>query len=377
MRIVYVLTSLGIGGAERHTLTLAARMAARGHAVYVLVLRTLPEEWPTALPVTRLEMRKSAWSAAAGLLRARRVLRELQPDLVHSHGFHANILARLLRLAAVRAPLIATVHNVYEGGRLRMAAYRLTDGLSTRTTAVSEVVARRFIAQKAVAAARCVVAPNAIEMGDYAPSAARRAEARKDLNAGEDFVWLAIGRISPAKDYENLLRAFARVRGAGVHSARADRARLWIAGESRGGADEPLKRLAAELGIAARVEWLGLRRDAAALLDAADGFVSSSAWEGMPLAVAEAMAMEKPVVATAAGGVSELLGEAGVVVPVRDAAALAKAMLETMRATADARLARGRAARERVAARFSMETRAAEWERLYAEVAGPSIAPRR
>lgn len=365
MRIVYVLTSLGIGGAERQTLTMAARMAARGHVVRVLVLRTLPEEWPTVLPVFRLNMRKSAWSAAVSLLRARRLLRGFEPDLVHSHGFHANVLARLLRLAAVRAPLISTIHNVHEG-RWRVAAYRLTDRLSTRTTAVSEAVARRYIGQKAVTAGRCVVVPNAIEIGEYVPCATRRAEAREALKAEENFIWVALGRLTAAKDYENLLGAFARVR-----RARSD-ARLWIAGESRGGAAEPLNRLAAELGIADCVGLLGLRRDVAALLDAADGFVSSSAREGMPLAVAEAMAMEKPVVATDAGGVSELVGEAGVVVPVRDAAALAEAMLEVMREPAEARRLQGHAARQRVAARFSMETRAAQWERLYAAVIGPA-----
>lgn len=367
MRIVYVLTSLGIGGAERQTLTLAARMAARGHAVRVLVLRTLPDEWPTALPAMRLEMRRSAWSAAAGLLRARRLLRDFDPDLVHSHGFHANFLARLLRLAGVRAPLISTIHNMHEGRWLRMAAYRWTDRLSTRTTAVSEAAAQGYIGQKAITAARCVVVPNAIEMGEYVRSAARRAESREALKAEEDFIWLAVGRLTAAKDYENLLGAFARVRRAGSN------ARLWIAGESRSGGVEALKQLAAELGIADCIALLGLRRDVTALLDAADGFVSSSAREGMPLAVAEAMAMEKPVVATDAGGVSELVGETGRVVPVRNAAALAEAMLAVMHEHAEARGLRGQAARQRVAARFSMETRAAQWEQLYADVVRAAI----
>lgn len=359
MRIVYVLTSLGIGGAERQALTLAACMAQRGHSVQIIALRTLPEEWVTTLPLVHLGISKSPWSATAGLLRARRLLRDLQPDLVHSHNFHANIFARLLRVRDSRPALIATVHNVYEGGWLRMMAYRLTDGLSTRTTAVSEAVAHRFIAEKAISRGRSLVVPNAIEARDYTPDSARRAATRAALGAGEDFAWLAAGRIAPAKDYPNLLRAFARVRAAAPHT------RLWIAGQSSMRAEEQLRHLAAELGIADRVQWLGLRRDLPALLDGADGFVSSSAWEGMPLAVAEAMAMEKPVVATDAGGVRELVGDAGCVVPVRDAVALAGAMLILMCDSAAMRGARGRAARRRIAARFSMEIRAAEWESIY------------
>ena len=66
------------------------------------------------------------------------------------------------------------------------------------------------------------------------------------------------------------------------------------------------------------MRWLGLRRDMPALLDAADGFVSGSAWEGMPLAVGEAMVMEKPIVATDVGGVRELVGDAGAIVEAKD-----------------------------------------------------------
>lgn len=145
------------------------------------------------------------------------------------------------------------------------------------------------------------------------------------------------------------------------------RSRLWIAGENRVGEEEPLRRLAGELGISECVCWLGLRRDLPALLDAADGFVLSSAWEGMPLVLAEAMAMEKPVVATDVGGVRELVGETGGVVAAGDAEALAQAMQGVMRESPLTREARGRRARQRIQELFSMEARAAEWERLYAQ----------
>jgi glycosyltransferase involved in cell wall biosynthesis len=105
-----------------------------------------------------------------------------------------------------------------------------------------------------------------------------------------------------------------------------------------------------------------------ALLDAADGFVSASAWEGMPLAVGEAMAMEKPVVATEVGGVRELVGEAGVMVPAKDPETLAQAMLALMRSTPQARRSLGRAARERIERLFSFDAKAGEWESLYGEM---------
>jgi glycosyltransferase involved in cell wall biosynthesis len=362
MRIVYVLTSLGMGGAERVVLALADRMARRGHTVALLVLRPrLAEQWPTALPVVHLEMRRSPLSVLMGFMRGRRYLREFRPDLLHSHSFHANLVARSLKgLAPPR--VVSTVHNVYEGGWLRMLAYRLTDGLACRTAFVSQAAADRFVRLKAVPLEKCVVLTNGIDIAEFAPDADRRVRTREEMNAGEEFVWLSAGRIAPAKDYPNLLRAFALLR-----ASRSD-ARLWIAGEASGREFSKVRGLAAELGLDDSVRWLGLRRDLPALLDAADGFVLASAWEGMPLALGEAMAMEKPVVATDVGGVRELVGEAGVIVLRKDSEALADAMLGQMQSSPEDRQALGRAARARIQGNFSMDAKADEWEALYRTV---------
>jgi len=364
MRIVYMLTSLGIGGAERLTLSIAERMRERGHAVAVLTLRPrLEEEWPTTLPVFRLGMQKNPLSAAAALLPARRYLRDLCPDVVHSHGFHPNIFARLLGPVVPQTAVLSTIHNVYEGGSLRMLAYRLTDPLSRRTTAVSQAAADRFIALHAVPARKCAVISNAIDVAEYTPDRARRAETRAALAAGSRFTWLAAGRLMPAKDYPNLLRAFARLRSSLPHT------QLWIAGHGTDGQLSALKALADELHLDGALRWLGLRRDLPALLDAADGFVLSSAWEGMPLVLAEAMAMEKPVVATDTGGVRELVADAGVLVPAKDAERLAQAMRALMLQPAEARSMQGRAARRRMQMCFNLDVRADGWEALYRAVA--------
>jgi glycosyltransferase involved in cell wall biosynthesis len=118
------------------------------------------------------------------------------------------------------------------------------------------------------------------------------------------------------------------------------------------------------------VRWLGGRRDISALLDAADAFALGSAWEGMPLAIAEAMAMEKPVVATGVGGVSELIGPCGLVVPPRDPNALARAMLSMINTPPSARGFLGKSARQRIIDDFNIERKADEWEALYHDVAG-------
>lgn len=368
MRIVYVLTSLGVGGAERQALAVADRMARRGHNVAVLVLSLrLVDEWPTTLPTVHLNMRKTPVSVFAGLARARSFLRDFRPDLLHSHSFHANIIARLLKLLVPSTKVLSTVHNVYEGGRLRMLAYRLTDGLATRTTAVSRAAADRFIRLKVVPRQKCLVITNGIDIADFSPSADRRVLIRAAMGAGDSFIWLAAGRLVPAKDFPNLLSAFRLVRIAFPD------AQLWIAGAA---ADSMLKKtedgrsgivfgFASERGSLEHVRLLGLCRDMPALFDAADAFVQASAWEGMPLAVGEAMAMEKSVVSTDAGGTREIVSDAGIIVPPKNADALAKAMLDLMQEPAEFRRTLGRAARARIVSHFSMEMKADEWEALY------------
>ena len=355
MRIVYLLSSLGVGGAEKQALAIADRMAARGHTVRLLVLMPrLTAEWPTAIPTLHLDVRKTPSSALKGFMCARKFLREFHPDLVHSHGFHANIFARLLRMAAPPFVALSTVHNVYEGGWHRMFAYRLTDFLSRRTVAVSQAAADRFTRLGAVPRRKCSVILNGIDVQEFAPNGESGARIRAEIGVSEateesEFIWLAVGRLAPAKDYPNLLHAFAEVR-----SVRGD-TRLWIAGDAAVGQIAALQQLRSELELGDSVRWLGLRRDMPALLDAADAFVSGSAWEGMPLAVGEAMAMAKPVVATDVGGVRELVGGAGVIVPAKDSEALARAMLATMKESREALAAHGRAARQRIVDCFSMD----------------------
>jgi glycosyltransferase involved in cell wall biosynthesis len=294
-----------------------------------------------------------------GLMLGRRFLSSYRPDLVHSHSFHANMVARLLKILVPAPVVLSTVHNVYEGGLHRMMAYRLTDFLCRRTTAVSAAAAERFVLLKAVPRHKCAVVTNGIDVLEFSPMLDRRVETRAAMAAGDKFIWMTAGRLVPAKDLPNLLRAFKVVRTA------CPEAELWIAGEGNSTGVKRAEGFCVEGGSLDRVRWLGLRRDLAALLDAADGFVLASAWEGMPLVVGEAMAMEKPVVATDVGGVRELVGKAGVIVPPGNSEALAAAMLALMRSGDEERQKLGHSARTRIENYFSMDARADQWESLY------------
>lgn len=362
MRIAYILNTLQVGGAERQVLALAERMRARGHVVKLIVLReAAPRDLCTDLDVVHLDAAGDPLSALRSYMRAVRAARGFRPGIVHSNQFHGNMLGRALRLAMPSTTLVCTIHNVREGGRARMLAYRLTDALADRTVAVCEAACERFAEVGAIRGSKSNVIANGIDVAAFSPDCLRRNETRRGMQMGEAFLWLAVGRIAPAKDYATLLRAFAQ-----VNAARPE-ARLWIAGEGKTDHVLALQRATAEAGMVHAVRWLGLRDDIAALLDAADAFVLSSAWEGMPLALGEAMAMEKPFAATDVGGVREMAGECGALARAGDAKALSAAMLELMQRRPEDRHSAGQAARERILAHFSMEANADAWEAFYAD----------
>ena len=243
-----------------------------------------------------------------------------------------------------------------------MFAYRLTDGLSIHTTAVCETVADRYMRNEARSAKQMHSHHKRHRHGMSSlpePSTARHREQNSELRS--DFVWLAAGRIVPAKDYENLLCAFAVCAGDPADAnyglpVKQRRASRMQQGRPRFAESPRLRTRSA--GSAFAATW---RR----LLDAADAFVLASAWEGMPLVVGEAMAMEKSVVATDVGGVRELVGEAGMLVPAKNSDALADAMIAIMRESPEPR-APWAMPRASASCRSSdMDARADEWEALY------------
>ena len=190
-------------------------------------------------------------------------------------------------------------------------AYRLTDRLSRRTTAVSQAAADRFVRLKAVPVRKCSVLTNGIDIAEFTPSPERRVRARAEMGVQEG-VRLAGGWTHRAR--QGLSQPVARLF---IGSRCSSGCAPLDCGRSLGSEAARVQALAVEHGLGEAVRWLGLRRDMPALLDAADGFVLASSWEGMPLVVGEAMAMEKPVVATDVGGVRELVGESGVIVPAK------------------------------------------------------------
>ena len=371
MKIFILSTSMGMGGADQQILILAQAMRARGHDVRIVALAPLGqmgyEAQRAGIPTESLEMQRNI-GMVSGIIRLVRMIRAWRPDVLHSHMVHANLLARALRPITRVPALVSTIHSINDGGRLRMAVYRLTSGLVDRVTIISRLAADRYVAIGAVAPARLQVVPNTVDTTRFRPLPHLRAGVRQELRLGDEFVWLAVGRFEEAKDYPTLIAAFAHL------VRKRPTSRLLLVG--KGSLQQEVERLVQAAGLEERVSFLGVRRDVPELMSAADGYVLSSAWEGMPVVLLEASAAGLPVVATRVGGVAEVVDDeaSGVLVPAGDAGQLAEAMARIEALTPESRVAMGARGRALIERRYGTDHVMEMWERIYSEVSAATAA---
>ena len=362
LTIVFVVTILDYGGAQTQLLQLSVQLKKLGWDVRVVSMRfpqALTEEFAAAtIPVASLDMPKGV-PDPRGVCRLAKLLRQWQPDVVHSHLVHANLLARVTRLLCWVPVLISTAHNFNEGGRWREIAYRLTDSLCNLTTNVSQAATERYVQIGAVPAHKIIFMPNSIDPNYFSPNPESRTSIRDELDLNSRFVWLAIGRLEPQKDYPTLLNAFAEV------FRQFPQMILLILG--KGALKNQLELLTKTLGLSEQVRFLGIRQDIPQILNAADAYVMSSAWEGMPGVLLEASAVGLPIVATDVGGNREVVleGKSGFFVPAQNAKALAQAMEKLIELPETERQTMGKVGRNHVIDAYSLTDVVNKWERLY------------
>ena len=358
MNILFVITGLGMGGAENLVVNLADKYSEQGHQVAIVYL--LGEA--IVIPVDKniqlypLDM-NSYRDVISAYIKLRRVILDFQPDVVHSHMIHANLLSRIVRLSTHIANLVCTAHNTNEGGKLRMLAYRVTDHLANVSTNVSGEAVARFIEMKATTTGRMLSVPNGIDTVKFKFDLNKRLYYRNEFKDGDKKVIIAVGRFNKQKDYPNLFNAVAI-----LAEKRSDFC-VKIVGD--GPLRDDLVQLTRELNIERCIQFLGISRDISGLMSASDIFVLSSAFEGFGLVVAEAMACARAIVATDCGGVSEVVGTAGLLVEVGDSTALANALISQLNKSNKELADLGYQARERIVNNFSLDNTAKEYMKLF------------
>ncbi|HYP24562.1 MAG TPA: glycosyltransferase family 4 protein [Actinomycetota bacterium] len=325
MTAVRVLQVLGFstGGISRHVAQVTQALDGNGFEVDVAGPDDLPLKMPKpVLPVSIPSGPVRGHRAAVGRLRG--IVGAGDYGIVHAHGLRAGIDAALA--ARGRCPVVLTVHNVVHpdvAGRTKYLAYKqaetLAVGLTAHTFAVSAEIATHL---RKHPGARGKVEVLYLGIGDPPRVTRERSAVRAELGvAADERLVVTASRLSAQKALPVMFEALG---------AAATPFVLALLGT--GPQEEELRRAAAEHGIAERVRWLGFRPDVADYIAAGDVFCLSSVWEGVPLAAQEAILLGVPVVATAVGGMPELVDDAvtGRLVPPRDPAALAAALRQVL-----------------------------------------------
>ena len=327
--IAFFLPLLTAGGAERVTLNLAQGITERGLPVDLVVAAAEGPFRDQVPPAVRLvDLR--AGRVLRSLIPLSAYLRRERPRVLFSQMDHANLVALwAARLARSTTPVVVTVHNTMsqatqQDGRLARILWppllRTFYPWAATVVAVSRGAADDLARTAGLPRDRVEVVYNPV-ITPAMMALAGQAPDHPWFAPGQPPVIVGVGRLTRQKDFATLIRAFAEVR-------RSRTAHLIILGE---GEDRPaLETLVTELGLTDDVALPGFRENAMAYIAGSALFVLSSAWEGLPTVLIEALAVGTRVVSTdCPSGPREILqgGRLGTLVPVSDAAALAEAMI--------------------------------------------------
>jgi glycosyltransferase involved in cell wall biosynthesis len=307
------------------------------------------------------------------------LVKEYEIDVVQTHLLKTlDFLVLTLRYGTDLHVVLWTIHNVdflpmtahwlLKPKRLvHRLLYRLAAGIVSGLIAVSDEVRESIIRQIGPIQNKIITIPNGVDFRRYERSVDREAIRRQLGIRPDSLLIVTVGRLTTQKGHRYLITAAATV------ASRYPDAHFLFIGE--GELKETLQAQAEALGISEHIHFLGIRNDVPDVLAVADLFVLSSLWEGLSIALLEAMASSKPIVATAVSGTTQVMthGETGLMVPPRDSRALADAIIQLLSDRAQAR-AIGQAAKQHIEVHYSAQRQADEhlalYRRLLAEATG-------
>jgi glycosyltransferase involved in cell wall biosynthesis len=358
LRVVHVITSLEEGGAQA---MLHQLLSVRGSAGDDARVVALTGEGPVGariaalgVPVLALGMRRGRPGLRAAL-RLVRVLCEARPDVVQTWMYHADLLGGLAA-AALGIPVVWGVRHdrLLDGDRrltrLTRRACGLLSPLVPARVVCNSAAALRTHAEAGYARDKLLVVPNGFDLSRFRPDAEARRATRRALAIPEDApVVGCVARYHPHKDHATFLAAAAMIR------EEVGGVRFVLCGAGVDWDNRELVRAIDGAGLRGSVQLLGSRPDVERIMAALDVACLTSRTESFPNVLGEAMACGVPCVATDCGGVRELVGDLGRLVPVGDARAVARASLELLRLDPARRAAAGAAGRARVRSQFALE----------------------
>jgi glycosyltransferase involved in cell wall biosynthesis len=300
MRVLHVLAPAAYGGLETVVKALTEGLARLGNEVHVATICShVGGDFSIPPPVTVHQIRNSGRRYLAERKAVSELMRTLQPQIVHTHGYHADVVHQPGR--ARPAIFVSTVHG-FTGGDLKNRVFEWLQERAYRrfeaVVAVSRPLRNRLI-QSGVSRNLVHFIPNATSRSASTPLT--RAESRRALGVPQTKKCVGwVGRLSPEKAPDTLLRALVSL------PKRED----WVVALIGDGPMEgALRELATSLGIESQIVWCGRRPNASTYFQAFDVFAMSSKTEGTPIALLEAVEANIPLVVPAVGGIPDMVGD--------------------------------------------------------------------
>jgi glycosyltransferase involved in cell wall biosynthesis len=365
INVLLLITELNVGGAERIVEQLATRLSRDRYNVEVACLYD-PDAIgadirAAGIPLINLNMR-GKWDLRTPY-RLFRLLRRENIQILHAHLFHANFLASVVGRLARTPCVIVTRHNVDIGGAHRECINRCIKGLRDLVVVISQEVQVVESQRSRIALSKTVLIPNGVQVESFTKVSQNDVEnlvQEWGINISMPIIG-TLARFHKQKGYSYLLDAAVMLK------ENMPSVSFLLVGD--GALKSLMEEKAHSLGLSDSVIFTGIRRDVPEILALLDVFVLPSLWEGLPIALLEAMAAGLPVVATRVGGVPEVVvdGVTGLLVPPRDPEAFSKAILKLLQ-DPDLRQKMGQAGRERVMEHFSAERMVQDTEALYQQL---------
>lgn len=339
MKVAYLIRRLDAGGAERQLITLANELAKRSDTeVIVLVFYSDGSLEATLSPKVKLICldKGSRWDVLSFLLKLRKIVYHLDPDVLHTMLDTANVLGIFMKWMGLRAKIVWGIRSAYvdwqQYGRLAYATYRASALCSRFADKVvfNSSAGRKFHIRQGFNSLNSTVVFNGVNT-DIFDMRADEVDGEQNAKQKADKTWSGkklislVARIDPMKDLHNFLRAAqqARIQDRALHFMCV-------------GAGEPsyvheIKDFADELGLSSYIEWHTNHRDLRLLYAVSDIVTLSSKGESFPNVIAEAMACGTTCVSTDVGDARHIIADLGRIVPIGNAKALADAWLRTLR----------------------------------------------
>lgn len=361
MKILYVITGLGVGGAERQLVNLADSLSFKNEIIIVSLTSTpifLPEN--PQIKVFNLSGEKHILSFFQLIFKFIRLIKFVEPDIIHAHMFHAIIISRIAQFFYTKSIHISSSHCINEMHDFRMLYYRITDSLTDWSTNVSQSAWMEYIQKRAWSKNKSSIVENGIDCERFHFKKKSRSSIRAKLNLNtKTKVILTVGRLVEEKDYHLMLKAFSEL------LVIKNDVLLIIIGD--GNLRSDLVNYSNHLNIKEKTLFLGSQTNISEWLSACDLFILTSKFEGFGLVVAEAMACERVVVAVKSGEVENIIGDYGFIENTRDSKKLASLLVEVLELNTSVLNEIGLKARKRIIELYSIEKISSKWLDIYSK----------